>query len=51
MIRMSHHRVKLLILVNDPYDWMFALKIQRMIGAMPKKPQHLWYEKHCHQSE
>ena len=36
MIHMSHPRVKLLILVNDPYDWMFLLKIQRMIGAMPK---------------
>ena len=38
MVRVSHPRVKLLILVNDPYDWTFALTIQRMIGAMPKNP-------------
>ena len=50
-IRMRHPRVDLLILVNDPYDLDVCIKDSEHDRRNAKKERHLWYKKHCHQSE
>ena len=47
MIRMRHPRVKLLILVNDPYDPDVCIKDSEHDRHNAKKALHLWHKKHC----